>query len=1179
MRQIVWMGVTLYFITIFVGNVNVAFANPSIKTIFIENKGQWSESILFKSLDGRVVLRRNSIETPTAKLIFEGHASRIRGSNKGSGGISYYRGRDLQGWIDSAPFYGEVIYENVYDGIDLIVRGLNEGLFNIQWKVHPNGDPSKIKLFTNEGSIDLKNGVLMVGDLILDMVEAYQGASAVEVEYVVRDTVISFRVGDYDRKEDLLIDPSVIIGGASNKAEVKGIAFYGDYLYVVVDDELDSLKVNGTVFGTLEGMNDASVIVLRLDKEDLSVVDGAVIGGSLYDGGKTIAVSSSGEVYVSGKTNSTDFPIMGSAYDSSHNGYGDAFIIKMNSELSSLIASTYLGGSKEDYGVQMVLKNDRIYVIGYTRSSDFPTSSDAFDKDYNEGGDGFISAMTLDLSQLLSSTYFGGSSSDNIRTVVSSASGLYVGGFTRSSDFPVVSGAFDDSLNGRYDAFISKLDFDLSQLLAGTFLGGEQNDYCEDLAIFEDTVYVLGHTNSNDFPTAGDAYSTELSGKMDIYVSRFDSDLSEMITGTFIGGTGDDYAFSMEVDTVGVYLAGFSSSSDYPVTADAYDGDFNGGRYDVIVSGLNRGLSQLVSSTYIGGSLGDRAEVMGINAGNVYVAGYTLSPDFPANTFDTTWLKEQAGFVGRLDLKLNSLISTFLDSAYVGSSRESYGSIALWDDAIYLVGSTEGIIPSLGEQDTLHSIDADVIVLKLDANNMEVLGGMHLGGMDRDHGMAIEISSNGVYIGGRTSSPDFPITGNAYDTSSSEGGDIFVSKLNHDLTQLLSSTFLGGSSGEWWGDMAIGPDAIYIAGGTKSKDFPITADAYDDSLHGWYDNFISKLDLSLSNLLASTFVGGSDYEVAYNIAYSNEGIYIAGKTRSTDYPTTSNAYDTTSNGVDGFITKLDADLTTLLASTYFGGSGTDYIMDMVASAEGIYITGYTNSSDFPALGLLKGNSDLFVSKLDPDLTSVLASTRLGGSDSDRGNAITLYGGNVYVAGVSSSSDFPITPGAFDDSYGGNNDAVVLKLNSDLSTLLGSTYLGGSLGDWARDLEVSPQWVYVSGVTSSRDFPVTKDLGFVRGYENLFITGFDFDLTPVDQREKPVLNIWQIGNVIVVNLPYAAYVGYDLYSPNGKLLDRVSLGYFLAGKLEINLDGYPAGVYLIRLSIGHEIKNLRVLIVR
>jgi hypothetical protein len=366
-------------------------------------------------------------------------------------------------------------------------------------------------------------------------------------------------------------------------------------------------------------------------------------------------------------------------------------------------------------------------------------------------------------------------------------------------------------------------------------------------------------------------------------------------------------------------------------------------------------------------------------------------------------------------------------------------------------------------------------------------------------------------VAGDTKSTNFPTTPGAYDTSFNSNdvryADVFVSKLNSNLTQLLASTFLGGSYGDSAFALAIDRSGnVYVAGVARSSDFPTTPGAYDIGYNG-DEAFISKFDSNLTNLLASTFLGGSYFDEANVLAIDRSGnVYVAGITLSDNFPTTPGAYGRRYNGnVDVFVSKFDANLTNLLASTYLGGSKYDEVgLHAIAidSSGNVYVAGYTGSDDFPTtpgaydIGYNGGDHDVFVSKFDSNLTKLLASTFLGGIRNESAKALAIdRSGNVYVGGGTGSDDFPTTPGAYDRRY---NDVFVSKFDSNLTKLLASTFLGGSFSDEAKAIAIDSSGnVYVAGRTASYDFPTTPgayDRRHNGGFDDAFISKFDANLT-------------------------------------------------------------------------------------
>ncbi len=465
--------------------------------------------------------------------------------------------------------------------------------------------------------------------------------------------------------------------------------------------------------------------------------------------------------------------------------------------------------------------------------------------------------------------------------------------------------------------------------------------------------------------------------------------IDPLLASTFLGGFESDYSNSIAIDSgKNIFVAGYTKSSNFPITTGAYDISYNYG--DIFVSKLNGDLTQLLASTYLGGSSDDYVRSIAIDSSkNIYIAGQTSSSDFPttADAYDT--------------------------------SKNGY---------------------------------SDAFVVRLSGDLTHLLASTFLGGASDDYVYSIAIDPSGIVlcVTGRTLSSDFPTTPGAYDTSY-KNGDAFIAKLNLNLSRLLASTYLGGTGNDYGNSIAIDSQRnIYVCGDTCSSDFPTSDNAYDTSFNGGFgDVFVSKLNWDLTRVLASTFLGGVTDDFANTLAIDSHGnIYVSGQTESLDFPTTPAAYDTSFNNGDAFVSKLTGDLTRLLASTYLGGADDDFINSIAIGPDGnIYVGGYTGSSDFPttrgAYDASKGvYFDAFVSKLSGDLTSLLASTFWGGDSMDFVRSIVIDpSGNIYVTGETQTSTFPTTPDAYDTSYNGNismaftYDAFVSKLDSNLSALL------------------------------------------------------------------------------------------------------------------------------------------------
>ncbi len=362
----------------------------------------------------------------------------------------------------------------------------------------------------------------------------------------------------------------------------------------------------------------------------------------------------------------------------------------------------------------------------------------------------------------------------------------------------------------------------------------------------------------------------------------------------------------------------------------------------------------------------------------------------------------------------------------------------------------------------------------------------YLGGLGSDAGMSIAVDAAGnAYVTGVTASANFPTTSGTFQTTAQGGGDAFVAKLNAAGTQLVYATYLGGSGSD--GATGIAVDATgsaYVTGSTSSGDFPVTSDAFQTGNHGSNDAFVAKLSADGTQLVYGTYLGGSGSDGATGIAVDAAGnAYVTGQTSSPDFPATPGAFQTSRPGVEnGFVAKLSADGTALAYATYLGGSSEDGATGIAVDGTGnAYVTGYTASTNFPVTpGAYQtsnhGGDDAFAAKLNAAGTQMVYATYLGGLANDEGTAITVDGaGNAYITGTTDSANFPTTLGAFQTRKSGGADAFVAKLSAAGTQLVYATFLGGSGSDGGTGVAVDTAGnAYVTGYTSSLDFPTTPD---------------------------------------------------------------------------------------------------------
>ena len=419
----------------------------------------------------------------------------------------------------------------------------------------------------------------------------------------------------------------------------------------------------------------------------------------------------------------------------------------------------------------------------------------------------------------------------------------------------------------------------------------------------------------------------------------------------------------------------------------------------------------LAYSTYLGGSQSDTSRSIAVDGfGNVYVTGSTKSFDFPiANPIQSTNSGGCCGF------------------------------------------------------------DEEVFVTKVSANGSNLVYSTYLGGPGNDFGYDIAVDNAGnAYVTGETYSRNFP-TVNPIQLSVGPATnaviDAFVFKLNASGSALIYSTYLGGDYYDHGRGIAVDSEGnSYVTGYTASNNFPLVNPF--KSTHkcmtfcSAYQAFVTKINAEGSALVYSTFLGGTGIwdDRALAIAIDSErNAYVTGYTWSTDFTTINSLVTHSGFQLDAFVTKLDATGSALVYSTYLGGTSHDVGNSIAVDSMGnAYVTGYTLSDDFPVTNPLQStrrqNSDAFLSKLNVDGSALAYSTYLGGNVNEEGIGIAVDGvGNAYVTGITSSSNFPTVNSL--QSNGLFNDAFISKLNAAGSTLIYSTYLGGSSSSEGHDIAV------------------------------------------------------------------------------------------------------------------------------
>lgn len=624
----------------------------------------------------------------------------VVGVDKLAGQSNYFVGNDPKQWRTQVPEYASVRYERIYPGIDLIYHG-NQSQLEYDFVAAPGADVSTITMevttlqpdlegnetrdevparLDSEGNLvlDAEDGQVMLHKPVVYQTDSRKrmGRIYVDARYVVRcGNRVSFEVGTYDPSKALIIDP---------------ILSYSTYL-----------------------------------------------GGSQDDLGNAITVDSLGSVYLTGGTTSADFPVtsgvLQTKYGGADGGYqsvnGDIFVTKLSPDGSSLIWSTYIGGSGDDNAYGIVVDGTGVYLTGGTNSSDYPVTSGAYQPSSGGLTDVFVTKLDPTGSKLLYSTHIGvgGEGIRGFGIAVDGGGNAYVAGGA-GPGFPTTAGAFQTASIAFTSGFVMKLNPTGTAAGFSTFLSGGNSgdvDYAESIAVDKNgNAYVTGYAGSSTFPVTSGAFRSSNAGAHDAFFTELNATGTTLLYSTYLGGTGNDEGFRIAVDGSGMaYIAGVTASSDFPTTSGAFQMVFGGGSTDAFIAKLDptkSGSSSLVYSTYLGGSGDDDliAFPWGIlavdNLGNAYITGGTTSTDFPT---------------------------------------------------VHPVQATSGG-------------GYDAYVAKLNPTGSALIYSTYMGGSGDDIGRGIAVDSNGnAYVTGQTSSSNFSVTANAYQKVFGGSSDAFVAKV------------------------------------------------------------------------------------------------------------------------------------------------------------------------------------------------------------------------------------------------------------------------------------------------------------------------------------------------------------------------------------------------------------------
>lgn len=640
-----------------------------------------SGSTLFLTGEELVFLFRSSKKasapgSPNADLVrsvlrlrLGGAGDRIQGEGKIPSVSNYFLGNDQSNWRTGIPHYSSVRYANVYTGIDLLLHGDSHRQMEFDFLVSPQADPGKISLKFDgietltvgpQGELEMHWQNLQAAfkqPYVFQMIEGKR--KKVEASYVIREAGdVGFSLGEYDPAESLVIDPTLIYStflGGSGPDEIRDIAVdSAGSTYVAGITFSEDFPLQGGL-GTFPG-DPVNAFVSKFNADGDELVYSTYLGGRNFDQANGIAVDSNGSAYVTGGTESDDFPDPNS-FHGNFEGDRDCFVAKLNLSGAELIYSGFAGGGDRDECTDIdVDQLGQAYVTGYSQSQTLELPNGRLDTGLGGPMDGFLVKVNATGGEVVFWTFLGGEAEDGGEAVRVDSAGAnaFVTGFTSSDDYPTEA-PFQPGLDGVRDAFVTKVAGDGSRVVYSTFLGGGAFDTGNAIDVdSQGNAYVAGSTKSTDFPTVNPFQGTfqggTTEGTGDGFIARFNPSGSELDFSTYLGGESNDDVTGISVNPDGeVSFCGETASMNFP-TEQPVRGEFAGGLSDAVAGILAADGSGLLFSTFLGGSSQDSASGIATDLdGNLFVSGTTNSSLFPRlNAFQNVLGGETDGFVAKI---------------------------------------------------------------------------------------------------------------------------------------------------------------------------------------------------------------------------------------------------------------------------------------------------------------------------------------------------------------------------------------------------------------------------------------------------------------------------------------------------------------------------------------------------
>lgn len=656
---------------------------------FEENIGQVDPSFLFRLRStehqitlllkkGGVVFGLNHLQAENRTILMSWTSAnsdvKVEGLNKLRSTTNYFMGKDSNAWAAGIRNFGQVVYRNLYSGVDVLFYETEKELEH-DYVVHPGADPSAIRMrFQGFDSVKIDQNDRLVlissGKILLKKPVAYQIYGDLQKEvsatYRMNDHgEIQFNLGTFDPKVTLVIDPvidfSSYLGGNQDEVANAIAVDPNGFSYITGYTESANLPIKKAFQPNRKVL--ADVFISKFSPSGDLMYSTYLGGNGTRDEGFAIAVDKDGNAYVTGQTSSTNFPIR-NALQSTLKGTNNAFVTKLSPDGSKLVFSSYLGGSTDETGTGVAVDANRnVYLVGATSSPDFPVIR-GFQNRFGGFTDAFVAKLNPEGTALIYSSYLGGSFDDLASAIaVDRLGNVYVAGSTGSTNFPTRT-PFQAKKRGAAfveDSFVTKVNRNGTSLLYSTYLGGsspsefEGRDIATGIAVDSSgSAYVTGYTNSPSFPVLHASQTTNKNNSYDLFVTRFAPSGKTLKFSTYLGGSGFDTPGGIVVDSLGnAYVAGRVDSVDFPQiqSMQTYNNGLSTGE-DAFITKLSP-MGTFLLSSYLGGRFSDIGTGVAIDlTGNIYVTGYTDSDDFPlVRAYQSTKrgaLGSQDAFVARV---------------------------------------------------------------------------------------------------------------------------------------------------------------------------------------------------------------------------------------------------------------------------------------------------------------------------------------------------------------------------------------------------------------------------------------------------------------------------------------------------------------------------------------------------